>query len=122
MHFLYKVGDASRLCYLFVETVSFGVYFHTLSGCPRAVVPLTDDAEIASIILIVLLSGTALAAIALWPVFCKYARKNFDVEAPGSPTVPLSVCAFVYAVLFSVMAYLETPVLTAVMGQDPFVW
>jgi hypothetical protein len=85
---------------------------------------MEDERSVVNIILVVLLFGTLLASLALYPVFSRYGRKNADSEALAHGTSGMNrwVVVYVYAVLFSVMAFLETPWLHALIGQNPFVW
>lgn len=90
-----------------------------------AAVVLQDEAHIVNIMLVVLLFGTLLAAVALIPVFCRYGRKNAEPDAPLDRTKPVmghSTVLYVYAVLLAAMAVLETPWLHALIGQNPFAW
>jgi hypothetical protein len=86
------------------------------------------------------MSGTCLAALALLPVFRVYARKNFDestihdASCPtcrpvedtsclvNGPRMGVVTIVYVHVVLFSVMAFLESPWLFRVLGRNPWTW
>ena len=99
-----------------------------------------------NIILVVIFSGTGLAALALWPVFAKHAQRNFDADAvslraspvmsPARVLLATDACVdalpqsdigsgtvwYMYGVMLVMVFGVETLWATRLLGQSPWAW